>query len=301
MHRATTARGEHAFAYPYAASLLRDAGVGVVPPSSQADHPAVSWARSVKRRLPEPTRLPVVVDLPSLRALPLRAQLLSALSASVVKVENRIRPDGARRGDPAFYDLLDVKKLSMVLDFSKHGGLRVLVALISTADIVIESTCPHALRQLGIYVEDIAARNPGLTWINLTSYDRGDEARNWIIFCGDVAVTTGLSSVFQETYAARLFAGDAITDPQIGLDAAPAVWADYCLGGGCLFALSLRDVVAHSLAADVAEDRAARLRRWPVLGMAHHDERCQLSVSAQQAPELCADTALVLGKLVLPC
>ncbi|MCX5190797.1 CoA transferase [Streptomyces sp. NBC_00268] len=58
----------------------------------------------------------LVVDFSALWAGPLCAHLLGTAGARVVKVETPSRPDGARFGDPAFYDLLHAGHASVVLD-----------------------------------------------------------------------------------------------------------------------------------------------------------------------------------------
>ena len=57
-----------------------------------------------------------MVELGSLWAAPLCGSLLAAAGADVVKVESIGRPDGARRGPPAFFDLLNGGKRSVALD-----------------------------------------------------------------------------------------------------------------------------------------------------------------------------------------
>jgi len=52
---------------------------------------------------------------------PLCTHLLGLAGARVVKVESRARPDGARWGRPAFFDLLNAGKRSVALDFASPG------------------------------------------------------------------------------------------------------------------------------------------------------------------------------------
>src|SRR5262249_27702398 len=67
---------------------------------------ATSAGPAVPRRLEGA----LVVDLSSLWAGPLCGRLLADAGATVVKVESRARPDGARRGPAAFFDLLNAGK-----------------------------------------------------------------------------------------------------------------------------------------------------------------------------------------------
>ena len=100
----------------------------------------------------------VVADLGSLWAGPLCGSLLAEAGAQVIKVESTKRPDGARRGAEAFFDLLNAGKRSVALDFTAPSGRRMLTSLLGRADVVIEASRPRALEQLGI---DAAAARCG--------------------------------------------------------------------------------------------------------------------------------------------
>ena len=68
----------------------------------------------------------LVVDLSALWAGPLCGDLLAGAGATVVKVESTSRPDGARRGAAAFFDLLNWRKRSVALDLRSSEGTRLL-------------------------------------------------------------------------------------------------------------------------------------------------------------------------------
>lgn len=189
------------------------------------------------------SRPPLVIDLSALWAGPLAASLLWAAGAHVVKVESRQRPDGARAGNRRFFDLLNAGKASLALDFSDHDDLACLHRLIDRADIVIESTRPRALEQLGIHAEAAARR--GATWVSITGHGRDGEAAGFIGFGDDAAVAGGLAAAMRRGWGETLFAGDAIADPLTGITAAFAAWAGWRTGGG-IIALSLSQVVAHA-------------------------------------------------------
>ncbi len=106
----------------------------------------------------------VVVDLSALWAGPLCGDLLARAGATVVKVESTQRPDGARRGTRAFFDLLNGRKRSVALDLQSRQGIRILHALVRRADIVIEASRPRALAQFGLDAPEVVARRrpPGL-------------------------------------------------------------------------------------------------------------------------------------------
>jgi crotonobetainyl-CoA:carnitine CoA-transferase CaiB-like acyl-CoA transferase len=147
-----------------------------------------------------------------------------------VKVESTTRPDGARRGSPAFYRWLHDGHESLVLDFASGAPAEV----VAEADVVIEASRPRALRRLGIHAEEFLAARPGRVWLSITGYGR-DEDR--IAFGDDAAVAGGLTGL--DRAGDPVFLGDALADPVTGVFAAHAVARSLADGGGELLSLSL--------------------------------------------------------------
>ncbi len=103
------------------------------------------WAPSQRRGLDDLS----IVDLSSMWAGPLTAMLVGRSGGKVVKVESASRPDSAR-AVPAFYRSLHAESQPVVtLDFASAEGRRRLRAILDEADVVIESSRPRALEQLG--------------------------------------------------------------------------------------------------------------------------------------------------------
>ncbi len=217
------------------------------PPPS----PTPPWLRVALRGTRSPSALrrrPRVVDLSSLWAGPLCTHLLALAGARVVKVESAHRPDGARRGDARFFDLLNADKASVALDLRAPQGRSRLRALLDRADLVIESARPRALSQLGVDAETFVASKPGRTWLSITGYGRGDPEPGRVAFGDDAAVAAGLVQTTRQGVGSPLFCCDAIADPLAGLHAALAAQASRVAGGGHLLDVSLRDVAAHAAA-----------------------------------------------------
>lgn len=240
--------------------------------------------------------VPLVVDLSSLWAGPLAGSLLAAAGAQVVKVESTRRPDGAREGAKAFYDLLNAGKESVALDFSDADDLRMLRHLVCSADIIIESARPRALMGLGIDAEAEVLR--GATWLSITAHGRAGEPGNWIGFGDDAAVAGGLSAAMRQGWGEALFAGDAIADPLTGITAAFAGWASWRAGGGQLISLALSEVVAHASALLVAQGE--ELQQWQALAEADEAPLYALRTPRGMAAVLGADTAKILAGLRPP-
>ncbi|MBJ7483155.1 CoA transferase [Brevundimonas sp.] len=239
------------------------------------------------------SRRPLVVDLSALWAGPLAASLLGAMGARVVKIESLSRPDGARGGDPYFYDLLNGGKASVALDFKDPEGVGRLRALIDAADIVIESTRPRALEQLGIDAASVARR--GATWVSVTAYGRTGVTANLIGFGDDTAVAGGASAAMRRGWGESLFVGDAIADPLTGLAAAFAAWASWLGGGGRLVDIALADVIAY--ASGLGEVSGSELSAWQAFAEADKGPLYSLRQPLGIASPLGADTVSLLSEL----
>lgn len=211
----------------------------------------VAAAQSATRRAK-----PLVIDLSSLWAGPLCTQLLAALGARVIKVESLSRPDGARLGPAAFFDLLNGPKQSVALDLAQDSGRRQLAALLQYADIVVESARPRGLEQMGIEAADIVRAGQGRVWLSLTGYGRDLPTRDWIAYGDDAGVAAGLSWLLRAQHGCTVFCGDAIADPLAGLHAALLAWATWLRGGSALLDVSLYGVLAHCIASGPADDAA---------------------------------------------
>lgn len=246
-----------------ACGALGETDEGAVPTVERGAAPAVQSLRDI-----------IVVDLSSLWAGPLCGQLLAAAGARVIKVESTQRPDGARLGPRAFFDLLHAGKESIALDLTSASGRRTLGAVCARADVVIEGSRPRALAQLGVDAHLAPAR----VWLSVTGHGRRQPMR--VGFGDDAAVAGGLVAVDGD---GPVFAADAAADPIAGLLGAVAVLDRLAAGGKWLVDLSLSAAAAmavsygaaavppSSLDEPVQHPRArAPIGRAPALGAHHH-------------------------------
>lgn len=236
----------------------------------------------------------LVVDFSALWAGPLCAHLLGLAGARVVKVETPGRPDGARRGDATFYDLLHGGHESVVLDPSTATGRRALAQLVGAADVVIEGSRPRALHAFGLDAEAEAAR--GCSWISITAAGRSSER---IGFGDDVAAAAGL--VGRDHAGMPVFCGDAIADPLTGIMAARLALAE---APGALWDVSMAGVVASTL--QVSAGPSAQVARADGALVIEHAAGLE-PVSAPTprrplatAPSMGADTEPTLRSLGIP-
>ncbi|HEV3351298.1 MAG TPA: CoA transferase [Acidimicrobiales bacterium] len=182
---------------------------------------------------PKPIADAFVVDLSSLWAGPLCGHLLQLAGARVIKVESTGRPDGARRGPAPFFDLLNGGKESVALDFDDAAELKALRGLIAQADVVIESSRPRALQELGV------GPSADQVWISITAYGR---ASLGVGFGDDAAVGGGLVA-WDST--GPCFCVDAVADPLTGLVAADLGLAALARGARGLIDVPLAAVAAR--------------------------------------------------------
>lgn len=233
---------------------------------------------------PAPTALDgvTVIDLGSLWAGPLCGSLLADAGADVVKVESSSRPDGARQGPTAFFDLLNAGKRSVALDLTTASGRSQLRALVGAADVVIEASRPRALEQLGIHVEQLVRDGGPAVWVSITAHGRSPDRRDRVGFGDDAAVGGGLVAWEDDT---PFFCADAVADPAAGLVAAAATLGCLAQGGRWLLDVAMSEVARHLAGPTLAVPpgtRAAAPRRRPPRGT---------------APALGEDTAAVLDEL----
>ena len=234
-------------------------------------------------------RKPRVVDLSALWAGPLCSHLLQLLGADVIKVESTTRPDGARSGEVAFYELLNQSKRSVAIDFGTPQGVQDLKMLLSSADIIIESSRPRALLQLGIDPRKVVKSRRGVTWIQLTAHGSGLPESHWIGYGDDAAAAAGLCAQLHRVTGSYGFVGDAIADPLTGIYAALSAWRSWASGGGEMIGLSLRQVTAFCIRRELAEHRRQfehQLASWQRLVASlnsHFDTACVLSSEEQTA------------------
>ena len=226
-----------------------------------------------------------VLDLSALWAGPLCASLLAEAGADVVKVESTARPDASRQGTPNLFARLNRAKRSVQLDLASAAGRADLAALVGAADVVVESSRPRALEQMGVVAADMLA-GPGLgpqVWVSITGHGR---ASNRVGFGDDAAVAGGL--IRWDDGVPTLW-GDAAADPSTGLVAATVAF-EALAGEQADTGPVLLDVALAGVAAELA----------PLLPPAPPDSPAE-PVSTEPTPPvppLGADTAAVLAEWV---
>lgn len=192
---------------------------------------------------------PIVVDLTALWAGPLCAHLLGLGGARVIKVESVSRPDGARFGPPAFFDLLHHGHAMVSVNFQDPRDMERLRALIADADLVLEASRARALRQLGL--DACACAASGTSWLSITARGR---ASNTVGFGDDIAAGAGLVAADGDE---PMPCGDALADPITGVCAAEAASQALLAENARLIDISMLHLCAE-IATGPAEEHLVR-------------------------------------------
>ena len=196
---------------------------------------------------------PLVVDLSALWAGPLCSHLLQRRGARVIRVEAVSRPDGARRGNRSFFDLLNAGKQSVAFDFDSPEDRRRLRGLIDAADVVISSARRRAIEGLGLDVGAfLAGGGTDRVWVAITGFGWNS---NRVAFGDDAAAAAGLVAWGDD--GAPRFVGDAIADPLTGVFAAAETQRCWEAGGRWFIDASLVGAATRTLR-DVEPGQPAR-------------------------------------------
>jgi crotonobetainyl-CoA:carnitine CoA-transferase CaiB-like acyl-CoA transferase len=130
-----------------------------------------------------------VLDLSWGIAGPMTGMLMADHGADVIKIE----PPG---GDPyrgqLGYKVWQRGKRSAVLDLKNVGDKEAFLALVRTADVLIESYAPGVTDKLGIGYAELAKLNPRLVYCSITGYGRDNAHSQRPAYDGLVMARTGL-------------------------------------------------------------------------------------------------------------
>lgn len=107
-----------------------------------------------------------IVEFEGIGPGPFAAMMLADLGAEVIVVERPISANPTVAGD----NLLNRGKRSIVLDLKSEDDLRVAMALIASADALIEGARPGVMERLALGSEPCHAANPKLVYGRMTGW-----------------------------------------------------------------------------------------------------------------------------------
>ena len=174
-----------------------------------------------------------VVDISSMWAGPLCSWFLMRSGAEVIKIESSKRPDRGRLSQTPFFQRLNKGKSITTFDFDSKIGKSQLQKHIREADIVIESSRPRAMENMGISAEEEVDR--GAIWCSITGYGRNLHPNR--VGFGDDAAAAGC--LLAQVDKSLWFVGDATADPLTGATAAALTHGLWFAGSSGLIDISL--------------------------------------------------------------
>jgi hypothetical protein len=200
---------------------------------------AVRAAAAAPERVPQPldpgaTRDASVVVLGTAWAVPLAGLVLSRLGARVVRIENPCREDPF-----PLRDALASGQTCVALDLDDAADRDAFVALLRSADVVVDGNTPRVLANIGLDDDALRRLSPRLSVVRLAAFAHEDRPGY------------GLAAECRGGWAGRFdpprLARTSVADPIAGLLAALAA-VDALGRPGARARISLEGAVGHLLA-----------------------------------------------------
>ncbi|MBY4214275.1 CoA transferase [Rhodococcus fascians] len=117
-----------------------------------------------------------VLDISTILAGPLVAQILGDFGAEVIKIEHPTKPDGMRGhgldkdGHPLWWTMISRNKRTMTLNLGNERGAEIFRRLAAEADVVVENFRPGTLERWGLGYDVLTEANPGLILLRVTGF-----------------------------------------------------------------------------------------------------------------------------------
>jgi len=126
-----------------------------------------------------------VVDLADLKG-ELAGRLLADLGAEVIRVEppqgaaSRREPPFDTEGRSLYFAWRNANKLGLALDLDAEADRERLLALLSRADVLIESERPGRMAERGLDPKALAERFPHLIVLSISDFGQYGPYRDWL-------------------------------------------------------------------------------------------------------------------------
>jgi crotonobetainyl-CoA:carnitine CoA-transferase CaiB-like acyl-CoA transferase len=232
---------------------------------------------------PASTRLPLsgvrILAVEQYGAGPFGTLYLADLGAEVVKIENhkdggdvgrQVGPHFFGPGDSHFFQTFNRNKQSVTLDLKHPEGKQAFLALVQTADAILDNLRGDLPEKLGLTYEHLKDANPRIVCAHLSAYGRSGSRKAWPGYDYLMQAEAGHMSLTGEPGSPPTRYGLSLVDLMTGLAAAfgllAGVLSARASGKGMDVDTSLFDVALHSLNypgtwflnAGVATERTAR-------------------------------------------
>ncbi len=211
-----------------------------------------------------------ILDLTRLLPGPMATMHLADMGADVIKIEAPGGGDYARTMGPVkvevsqFFLAVNRGKRFLELDLKDGPGREQFLAMVDTADVVVESFRPGVMARLGLGWEILKARKPSLVMCAISGYGqngsfahRAGHDINYIGYAGMLEQSSGMDGV---PALANLQVGDLLGGTQSAVQGILAALLAVKMGGtGRFVDVSMTDAVfAHNLMPAVAVNNVGR-------------------------------------------
>ncbi|MBI2909319.1 MAG: CoA transferase [Chloroflexi bacterium] len=197
-----------------------------------------------------------VVDLTKYQAGPSCTQLLGWLGAEVTKIEEPGKGDDTRSVyrdreglDSLFFLVLNANKKSLTLSLRHEKGRQIFVALLKTADVLVENLAPGAVDRLGFGWERVHEINPRVVYASIKGYGSRGPYAGYKSLEWQAQAMGGAMSVCGPVDGPPMINGAAIGDSGAGVNAVIGILAAlhqrHTTGEGQYVDISMQDAVCN--------------------------------------------------------
>src|SRR5689334_17588019 len=172
----------------------------------------------------------MVLDLTRVLSGPYCTMLLADMGARVVKIEQPGKGDDTRawgppflEGESAYFLSINRNKESVTLDFKHPDGRRLLDALITKADVVVENFRPGTLAKMGLDYSSLSTSHPRLIYASVSGFGQTGPRRAEPGYDAVIQGEAGLMSITGAADGPPFRLGVAIADIVSGMFAAQGI------------------------------------------------------------------------------
>jgi crotonobetainyl-CoA:carnitine CoA-transferase CaiB-like acyl-CoA transferase len=201
-----------------------------------------------------------VLSVEAWGAAPYGTQLLAALGAEVVKIENPatggdparyVGPHRLGAGDSQYFQAWNTSKRSVTLDLKAGDGRRDFLELVKSSAAVVNNVRGDLPAKLGLDYSALGEINPAVVCVHISAYGRDNERAAWPGYDFLMQAEAGLMSLTGEPDGPPARFGPSIIDFMTGTTAMVGLLASLLAaqrtGRGCDVDVSLFDVALHQL------------------------------------------------------
>jgi crotonobetainyl-CoA:carnitine CoA-transferase CaiB-like acyl-CoA transferase len=195
-----------------------------------------------------------VVDLADLKG-ELAGRLLADLGAEVIRVEppqgaaSRREPPFDTEGRSLYFAWRNANKLGLALDLDAEADRERLLALLSRADVLIESERPGRMAERGLDPKALAERFPHLIVLSISDFGQYGPYRDWLGTDSTLCAISGMQFKAGRADREPLFSPGSMCYDIAGIMGAYSVMAAYYhrlrTGWGQAIDLSVLEAVAQ--------------------------------------------------------